>query len=152
MSQRLSTWHWQKRLASPSPSLRACILSHLQDPILDHPCKLPCVQLLILNGCSHVGKLCVQHASCTSLTTTNYWTQERPFPTMTYLRLGCSLKDQRKAANQSLIQTHLWLWHRDHQFWNVQKLSVYNISHKLLRPSQFLEKFMKILEWSTLQK
>ena len=27
-----------------------------------------------------------------------------------------------------------------------------NISHKLLRPSQFLEKFMKILEWSTLQK
>ena len=29
---------------------------------------------------------------------------------------------------------------------------VYNISHKLLRPSQFLEKFMEILEWSTLQK
>ena len=27
-----------------------------------------------------------------------------------------------------------------------------NISHKLLRPSQFLEKFVKILEWSTLQK
>ena len=25
-----------------------------------------------------------------------------------------------------------------------------NISHKLLRPSQFLGKFMKILEWSTL--
>ena len=25
-----------------------------------------------------------------------------------------------------------------------------NISHKLLRPSQFLEKFMEILEWSTL--
>ena len=30
--------------------------------------------------------------------------------------------------------------------------SMYNISHKLLRPSQFLEKFVKILEWSTLQK
>ena len=30
--------------------------------------------------------------------------------------------------------------------------ATYNISHKLLRPSQFLEKFMKILEWSTLQK
>ena len=29
---------------------------------------------------------------------------------------------------------------------------VYNISHKLLRPIQFLEKFMEILEWSTLQK
>ena len=28
----------------------------------------------------------------------------------------------------------------------------YNILHKLLRPSQFLEKFMKILEWPTLQK
>ena len=27
-----------------------------------------------------------------------------------------------------------------------------NISHKLLRPSQFLEKFMEILEWSILQK
>ena len=26
-----------------------------------------------------------------------------------------------------------------------------NISHKLLRPSQLLEKFMEILEWSTLQ-
>ena len=28
----------------------------------------------------------------------------------------------------------------------------YNISHKLLRPSQFLEKFMEILEWFTLPK
>ena len=28
----------------------------------------------------------------------------------------------------------------------------YNISHKLLRPSQFLEKFIEILEWSTLQQ
>ena len=28
----------------------------------------------------------------------------------------------------------------------------YNISHRLLRPSQFLKKFMKILEWFTLQK
>ena len=27
-----------------------------------------------------------------------------------------------------------------------------NISHKLLRPSQILEKFLEILEWSTLQK
>ena len=27
-----------------------------------------------------------------------------------------------------------------------------NISHKFLRLSQFLEKFMEILEWSTLQK
>ena len=27
-----------------------------------------------------------------------------------------------------------------------------NISHKLLRPSQFLEKCMEILEWSTLQR
>ena len=27
-----------------------------------------------------------------------------------------------------------------------------NISHKLLRPSQFLEKFLDILEWSNLQK
>ena len=27
-----------------------------------------------------------------------------------------------------------------------------NISHKLLRPSKFLEKFMEILEWPTLQK
>ena len=27
-----------------------------------------------------------------------------------------------------------------------------NISHKLLRPTQFLEKFLVILEWSTLQK
>ena len=27
-----------------------------------------------------------------------------------------------------------------------------NISPKLLRPSQFQEKFMNILEWSTLQK
>ena len=27
-----------------------------------------------------------------------------------------------------------------------------NISHKLSRPSQFLEKFMEILKWSTLQK
>ena len=27
-----------------------------------------------------------------------------------------------------------------------------NISHKLLRPSQFLEKFMEILEWSALQR
>ena len=29
---------------------------------------------------------------------------------------------------------------------------VYNTSHKLLRPSQFLEKIMEILEWTTLQK
>ena len=28
----------------------------------------------------------------------------------------------------------------------------YNISHKLLRPTQVLEKFREILEWSTLQK
>ena len=28
----------------------------------------------------------------------------------------------------------------------------YNISHKLLRPSQFLEKCMEMLEWSTLQR
>ena len=27
-----------------------------------------------------------------------------------------------------------------------------NISHKLLRPSQFLEKFLEIPEWSSLQK
>ena len=27
-----------------------------------------------------------------------------------------------------------------------------NISHILLRPSQFLEKYLEILEWSTLQK
>ena len=27
-----------------------------------------------------------------------------------------------------------------------------NISHKLLRPSQFVEKFLEIVEWSTLQK
>ena len=27
-----------------------------------------------------------------------------------------------------------------------------NISHKLFRPTQFLEKFPEILEWSTLQK
>ena len=27
-----------------------------------------------------------------------------------------------------------------------------NISHKLLRPTQFLEKFLEILEWSTLRK
>ena len=27
-----------------------------------------------------------------------------------------------------------------------------NISYKLLKPSQFLEKFLEILEWSTLQK
>ena len=26
---------------------------------------------------------------------------------------------------------------------------MYNISHKLLRPSQFLEKFIEILQWST---
>ena len=32
------------------------------------------------------------------------------------------------------------------------KIAICNISHKLLRPSQFSEKFMKILEWSTLQK
>ena len=32
------------------------------------------------------------------------------------------------------------------------KPQAYSISHKLLRPSQFLEKFMEILEWSTLQK
>ena len=31
------------------------------------------------------------------------------------------------------------------EFWD-------NISHNLLRTSRFLEKFMKILEWSTLQK
>ena len=35
---------------------------------------------------------------------------------------------------------------------NVHYRKSHNISHKLLRPSQFLEKFMKILEWSTLQK
>ena len=35
-------------------------------------------------------------------------------------------------------------------FW--RETGHYNISHKLSRPSQFLEKFMKILEWSTLQK
>ena len=28
----------------------------------------------------------------------------------------------------------------------------YSISHELLRPSQFLEKFLEILEWSILQK
>ena len=27
-----------------------------------------------------------------------------------------------------------------------------NIAHKLLRPSQFLEKFMELLEWFTLKK
>ena len=29
---------------------------------------------------------------------------------------------------------------------------IYNISHKLLRPSQFLEKCIEIPEWSTLQR
>ena len=28
----------------------------------------------------------------------------------------------------------------------------YNISHKLLRPTQFLEKLLETLEWFTLQK
>ena len=31
------------------------------------------------------------------------------------------------------------------------KFDAWNISHKLLRTSQFLEKFMEILEWSSLQ-
>ena len=45
-----------------------------------------------------------------------------------------------------------------HQIQRQQKLNIglltmfYNISHKLLRPSQFLEKCMEILEWSTLQR
>ena len=40
-----------------------------------------------------------------------------------------------------------------YQFYLTDFLEFYdNISHKLLRSSQFLEKFMKILEWSTLQK
>ena len=34
----------------------------------------------------------------------------------------------------------------------VYWIYVCNISHKLLRPSQFLENFLEILEWSTLQK
>ena len=32
------------------------------------------------------------------------------------------------------------------------RMFIYNISHKLLRPNQFLEKFLEILECSTLQK
>ena len=33
-----------------------------------------------------------------------------------------------------------------------QKVTNYNISHKLLRPNQFLKIFLEFLEWSTLQK
>ena len=32
------------------------------------------------------------------------------------------------------------------------RMGTSNISHKLLRPSQFLESFPEILQWSTLQK
>ena len=32
------------------------------------------------------------------------------------------------------------------------RIGTSNISHKLLRPSQFLESFPEILQWSTLQK
>ena len=35
--------------------------------------------------------------------------------------------------------------------WSTQ-LTTYNTSNKLLRPSQFLEIFMEILEWSSFQK
>ena len=34
----------------------------------------------------------------------------------------------------------------------LQSLDTYNISHTLLRPTQFLKKFLEILEWSILQK
>ena len=34
----------------------------------------------------------------------------------------------------------------------IELLLIYNISHKLLRPSQFRKKIIEILEWSTLQK
>ena len=34
----------------------------------------------------------------------------------------------------------------------LKKAQAYNISYKLLRPIQFPEKFLEILEWSNLQK
>ena len=41
----------------------------------------------------------------------------------------------------------------NHQFYLPNFLKFCdNISHKLLRPNQFLERFLEILEWSTLQK
>ena len=61
------------------------------------------------------------------------------------IRMYTAIKAYRGQDSITKYATHVWQL-------TIPKKNTYNISHKLLRPTQFLEKFLEIFEWSTLQK